>query len=99
MIYRTMEICSTYKALDVEFIEIRDRAVENGYPIAVVESVIRSQLGLRHTPREVQPTPLQIDTIVLRVPYMAFPVKHVITMLPLRPQNFIHWNECASFMM
>ena len=73
MVYRVMKICSTYKALDVEFIKIRDRAVENGYPIAVVDSVIRRQLDLRYTPREVQPATLETDTIVLRVPYYGTP--------------------------
>ena len=46
MVYRAMKVCSTYKALAIEFIEICERAVENDYPISVLESVVRRQLNL-----------------------------------------------------
>ena len=40
MVYRAIKTCSTYNALDVEFVKIRERAVENEYPIVVVESMV-----------------------------------------------------------
>ncbi|CAF3862070.1 unnamed protein product, partial [Rotaria sp. Silwood1] len=46
MVYRATRICSTYEALHDEFDIIRGLALDNGYPVAFVESIIRRQLNL-----------------------------------------------------
>ncbi|CAF1114423.1 unnamed protein product [Rotaria sordida] len=73
MVYRATIICSTYEALHDEFEVIRDLALQNGYPVAFVESIIRRQLNLIYTPRAITPTAPETDTIVLRVPYYEKP--------------------------
>ncbi|CAF4234068.1 unnamed protein product, partial [Rotaria sordida] len=82
MVYRATRICSTYEALHDEFDIIRGLALDNGYPVAFVESIIRKQLNLIYTPREITPTAPETDTVVLRVPYYGKPsqiyAKHVM---------------------
>jgi hypothetical protein len=73
MAYRATIICSTYKALHDEFDIIRDLALQNGYPVAFVESIIRRQLNLTYTPRAITPTAPETETVVLRVPYHGKP--------------------------
>ena len=68
-----MKICSTNQTLHDEFEFIRELALNNGYPLAFVESIIRRQLNLAYAPREIIPKTLETDTIVLRVPYYGKP--------------------------
>ncbi len=69
MVYRAIKICSTYQALHDQFEFIRELALNNGYPLAFVESVIRRQLNLIYAPRAIKPTTPETDITVLRVPY------------------------------
>ncbi|CAF3951738.1 unnamed protein product [Rotaria sp. Silwood1] len=73
MVYRATRICSTYEALHDEFDIIRGLALDNGYPVAFVESIIRRQLNLIYTPPAITPTEPETDTVVLRVPYYGKP--------------------------
>lgn len=73
MAYRATKICSTHQALDDEFDFIRNLALNNGYPLNFVESVIRRQLNLLYEPRAVKPTTTEMDPVVLRVPYYGKP--------------------------
>ncbi|CAF3743431.1 unnamed protein product [Rotaria sp. Silwood1] len=73
MVYRATRICSTYEALHDEFDIIRGLALDNGYPVAFVESIIRRQLNLISTPRAITPTAPESDTVVLRVIYYGKP--------------------------
>ncbi|CAF3940416.1 unnamed protein product [Rotaria sp. Silwood1] len=73
MVYRATRICSTYEALHDEFDVIRGLALDNGYPVAFVESLIRRQLNLIYTPRAITSTAPETDTVVLRVPYYGKP--------------------------
>ena len=73
MIYRAIKICSTKPALDAEFNFIRQIALKNGYPIAFVNSIIGKQISLLNEPPVAEPTTLETDTVVLRVPYYGEP--------------------------
>ncbi|CAF3047133.1 unnamed protein product [Rotaria sp. Silwood2] len=69
-IYRAIKICSSYTGLHREFEFIRSLAINNGYPIYVIDSIIRRQLDLIYTPSTpISPPSLTTDTVVLRVPY------------------------------
>jgi hypothetical protein len=69
MVYRAIQICSTYETLHNEFKFIKKLTLKNGYPLAFVESVIRKQLDLLYKPRPVKPPELQTDVTVLTIPY------------------------------
>ena len=69
MVYRAIKICSTDSALDAEFNFISQIALKNGYPTAFVKSIIQKQINLRSEPHVAEPTTLETDTVVLRVPY------------------------------
>jgi hypothetical protein len=73
MVYRARKICSTYEALASELDIIRDISLQNGYPIAFVESVIRRQLNMQISPRVITPKLPESDIVVLRVPYYGKP--------------------------
>jgi hypothetical protein len=73
MVYRARKICSTYEALTAELDIIRDISLQNGYPIAFVESVIRRQFNMQFAPRAITPALPGTDIVVLRVPYYGKP--------------------------
>lgn len=73
MTYRAIKICSTDPALEAEFDFIRDIALKNGYPIAFVNSIIGKQINLCQKSPVAEPTTLETDTVVLRVPYYGEP--------------------------
>ena len=71
MVYRAVQICSSYKALHAEFQFIRKISKKNGYPSAFVESIIRRQLNIKYTPPTPPPPTLNTDIVVLKIPYLG----------------------------
>ena len=72
MVYRAIKICSSYIALHKEFKKIKTLAKKNGYPISMVNSIIKRQLNLIYDPPVRQPTPtVATNTIVLKIPCFA----------------------------
>ncbi len=72
MVYRAIQICSSYKALHAEFQFIRKISTKNGYPRAFVESIIRRQLNIKYTPPAPAPPPTpNTDIVVLKTPYLG----------------------------
>ncbi|CAF2534635.1 unnamed protein product [Rotaria sp. Silwood2] len=71
MVFRAIQICSSYKALHAELQIIRKISKKNGYPTNFVESIIKRQLNIKYVPPIPRPTTLSTDTVVLKIPYLG----------------------------
>ena len=91
IVYRAIKICSTHQALHEELNFIRDLAKKNGYPQSFVESVIRRQLNLAYTSRVPASATVEMDTVILRIPYYGIPsqiyAKRVTAAFPNNPMQ------------
>ncbi|CAF4296389.1 unnamed protein product [Rotaria sp. Silwood2] len=71
MVFRAIQICSSYKALHAELQIIRKISKKNGYPTNFVESIIKRQLNIKYVLPIPRPTTLSTDTVVLKIPYLG----------------------------